>query len=137
MELLSQAEWLSPRTRAVHLAFTAYNGNVDYWTTSWFIVEMPPGGYFLPVTNVDVFKPVTLEYSLYKNVLFFDLVRMALILYVGVYQVYFEISIERKRKRRAKDYLCSGIGLADICIVLTFLFIFTLRFLFLGEVFNA
>jgi len=134
MGLLRSAGWIGPRTRAVHVNFLAYNGNYDFWLSSQHLLEIPLSGIVAPHADVDLFRPVTIDFSMAQDLFGLDLIRLILVAYVSFYQVYWEVKFERKKSRRARDYFCSPIGLADLGIAVTFLVVFISRYVVLGNI---
>lgn len=129
---LKGAKWINERTRSVQVAFAAYNGNVDYWLSTWFVFEIPASGIVVPKTSVEVYRPVSLDMDTNRDQLVIDFVRLALTGYILIVHIYWELQYAQATRGSRGAYICSPMGYADLGIVGVFLAIFLLRILALG-----
>mmetsp|Transcript_27169 Transcript_27169/g.68982 ORF Transcript_27169/g.68982 Transcript_27169/m.68982 type:complete len:906 (+) Transcript_27169:66-2783(+) len=132
MDLMKKNNWLDSRTRAVHVSFTTYNGNYDLWVDSHFLIEMPGSGIIETSSHVMVFKPVIADYGLGHFQLIVDSCRLVVVLYILLFQIYWEWSYEKRVKNSSLPYILGPQGLADLALVGCFLAIYGLRFLTFG-----
>jgi len=125
---LSQVSWLDTQTRALHLGFTLYNANYDLWIPARFSFEMTTFGTIYPKIDVGTFRPAVIEYDIGWGQLLSDIIRACLVLYVCLYQVYWDFMYERRVNGAGWKHFCSIQGLADLSIGSLFFAMITLRY---------
>jgi len=130
MTTLRNASWISRRTRAVHVTFLAYNPTYDYWMPSRYMLEFPVSGVVQPSSHVQLFRSVFHQFKFMgMSQLMLDMVRVALVVLVMLYQVTFETRFEWKQSGKAWRYFLGPRGLADLGIIGIFTAIFFDRYL--------
>lgn len=135
MDVFRSEDWLSPRTRAVHVNIDMYNGNKDYWMSCWFLIEFPSIGVARPHVDVQVYRSLVYQtgmefFGLVQ--LFTDLLRVVGILYISVYQVWWEIKWEHGRRKSAYRYIFHAMGICDIGCGVVFVIVFVVRYFVVG-----
>jgi hypothetical protein len=127
MAALEEAGWITPETKAVHLAFHSYSGNFDLWVSNRFTFTVSPSGIIQPRASVEVYLPVVAEYNSHNMLFTLDIVRLILVAYILLVQMPVQL-----RVTTWKAYLLASNGIADLGIVGVTISIFTLRFLVLS-----
>lgn len=123
---LSSSSWLSQKTRALHVSFTMYNPNYDFWVSNRFIIEMTTNGLFKPITHVNLFRVQAFDI----NHFFIDIARLLLVIYVCTVQIYSGFMFHRKINEAGLPYLRSIQALSDMLIGGLFFYAFGIRFIF-------
>lgn len=134
LSYLESQDWVSARTRALHVNLDLFNGNMDYWLSCWFLIEFPAAGIVRPSAEVLIFSPLAHQQSLGYGLvqLLIDLTRFVGILYMSCYTPYMEIQWERGRKHSIWSYLCASMGFTDLACGALFVAIFVVRFFVIG-----
>ncbi|CAE8601581.1 unnamed protein product [Polarella glacialis] len=128
MAFLRSKGWLSSQTRAVHVIFGLYNINYDHFVSNRYTFEMSTFGVVLPTADVGSYRPVIAEGDQGSDLMLIDIIRLVLVLYVSIYQVYWDFMYERRVTGSGKWHLVSLKGLADLAIGGLFFAVFAARF---------
>eukprot|EP00438_Fugacium_kawagutii_P017157 Skav211200 [mRNA] locus=scaffold2111:182617:185867:- [translate_table: standard] len=78
---------LDPQSRALHVSFLLYNSNYDQFISTRYTVEMTAFGIVRPFSDISIFRPGFVEYSLGFNWLLADIIRLCLVLLICPIQV--------------------------------------------------
>ncbi|CAE7706229.1 unnamed protein product [Symbiodinium pilosum] len=125
---LSQANWLDTQTRAVHVQFMLYNPNYDLWVPNRYSFEMTGFGTVTPKIDVSTFRPGMIEYDIGLGQLGSDLIRCFFVLYICLYQVYWDFMYERKVNGAGWKHFFTIQGAVDLSIGSVFFAMFGLRY---------
>jgi len=134
---LQGEDWISARTRAVHVSFTSYNADYDSWNFYQFLFEMPPNSLVLPSSEAHTYSPSIVEYHDELILLLFDIIRFVIVLYIVTLHAYWEMRFERRRGTSVFNYLLGPYGFCDFGIGITYLYIFIVRYIVLGPLFKS
>jgi len=133
LKMMKSLSWISTSTRAIHVSFTLYNGNYDWWLSNRYTLEMPANSLVVPSLEVRPFRVGSPETDPEKSVATLDIVRTCFALYIGFFQIYWEIKYERKQEEGSMWYYVLGPAfLADFTIGVVFLYIMVMKYVMYG-----
>lgn len=132
MDFLREWDWISERTRAVHINFVLYNGDYDMWAENKFLLEMPVNSIVNPRFRINFFRPTTMDTAFWEIVGILDIYRAVFLLYLITCHFYTEAMWQRQNDRSCLWYFVSFGGIADQCIACGLIFIFIDRYVILG-----
>jgi len=133
MEFLKSVDWIDYRTRSVLIEFTLYNGNYDYWISAWFLFELPPNGVVLPSLEIDLFRTIDYTSHVGSQIFFYDLARIAVAVYILVFQVYYGMWLEIKNGIAGwLQIFTNPFSVADMCIVAALVYTLFVRHVIFG-----
>ncbi|CAE7248371.1 unnamed protein product [Symbiodinium sp. CCMP2456] len=125
---LARASWLDTQTRAVHVQFTLYSPNYDLWIPSRYSFEMTGFGTVTPKIDVSTFRPGIIEYGSGFAQLLADIVRALFVLYICLFQVYWDFMYERRVNGAGWKHFFTIQGAVDLSIGSVFFAMFGLRY---------
>lgn len=125
---LARESWLDTQTRAVHVQFTLYNPNYDLWIPSRYSFEMTGFGTVTPKIDVSTFRPGMIEYGSGFAQLLSDIVRALFVLYICLFQVYWDFMYERRVNGAGWKHFFTIQGAVDLSIGSVFFAMFGLRY---------
>mmetsp|Transcript_153544 Transcript_153544/g.283038 ORF Transcript_153544/g.283038 Transcript_153544/m.283038 type:complete len:927 (+) Transcript_153544:108-2888(+) len=132
MDFLKEWDWISEKTRAVHIQFVLYNGDYDMWTENKFLLEMPVNSIVTPIHRVNFFRPTTMDTGFWEKVAILDVYRAVFVLYLITFHFYSEAMWQRANDRSCARYFITFGGIADQGIAVGLIFIFIVRYVSLG-----
>lgn len=135
MTYFRSQDWISGRTRSLHVNLDLYNGNRDYWLSAWYLVEFPAVGIIRPSTQVLIYRSLVSQTGMSwfgLTQFFIDLARLACIVYFSILNPYWEIKWEHQRKKSFTEYLFHAMGVTDAYCGVMFIVIFIIRYFVVG-----
>ena len=117
MKQLHHNNWIDNRARAVSLAFTAYNGNYDWWINANFVIEFEATGIVHTYFNTRAFKPNLGETDVEHVFQILDFIRIGLLVYVLVVVSFFQYRYRTRLEVPAWKHFTSCIFMLDFLIV--------------------
>merc|ERR1719367_2362432 len=91
MALLQSQGWIGPRTRAVHVHFTLYNGNYDFWLSNWYTLGIPASGIIQPSLEAQIYRPTFTDFKQGTEQAGIDITRGFLVFYMFTFHFYMEL----------------------------------------------
>jgi len=131
MALLESQAWISSRTRAIHVHFTLYNGNYDFWESNWYVLGLPASGIIHPMFSADIYRPTFTDFQQGRELAVADILRGVLIAYMMSFHFYMELGPEKSCSAFVQRVTRAG-GFLDMVILGVYLYIVIVRYVVYG-----